>query len=167
MSNSQPDSTPSLDLWFDRRIKKLRTDAANLREQANANDKAADILEHELKAFRLANPGADAAIEMSQPERSARPKAGRQIAPGSKSDQVIKIVQEAGTRGLKIAEILAAVNEKRISIKPNSLRGLVWSQKQAGRFVAANDRYYTPENAPQAIEPPDDLLREGGHQTAQ
>jgi dTDP-4-dehydrorhamnose 3,5-epimerase-like enzyme len=83
--------------------------------------------------------------------------------PGSKTDQIIAMVKGSGTRGLKVGEILSGATAMGLDVQPSSLRGLVWAQKQAGRFVAVDDRYYTPENvprggshSPQATEPSSD-----------
>lgn len=153
MSKNDTPATLSVDLWLGPRIIELRQAAAALRDQANDKDKSADLLESELKAYLAANrdaaPPARSKPTPSAPTVAEPRKGGRQIMPGSKSDQIINLVKEAGARGLKVGEIMAAADARGLDIKPNSLRGLVWAQKQAGRFVAADDRYYTPENAPQ------------------
>lgn len=134
----------------DGRIKKLRHEAVEFRNQAEAKDKLADLLDEELRAYRLVNPDASESPK-PMPVPDAPPdqrKGGRQIMPGSKTDQIIALVRSSGSRGLKIGEIISGVSAMGLEVQPSSLRGLVWAQKQAGRFIASDDRYYTPENDP-------------------
>lgn len=173
MSSISAATTPSLDVWLDGRIKKLRQEAEGWRSQADANDKLADLLAGELEAYRLTIPGAASRPAPSVDAPSDQRKAGRQITPGSKTDQIIKLVRDSGPRGMRIGDIQAGAVALGLGGKPDSIRGLVWAQKQAGRFVAVDDRYYAPENAPanrsllpQTTEPSGDSP-EGGHQTAQ
>lgn len=122
--------------YAEARIPLLKANAAALMAEAEALQKA-------LADFRASKRGNGQEAAMRQVANTGTlPATGRPVSPGSQSQNILTVLEEAGATGRTITELYDALAERGVTNNRASVRSVVWTLKKSGKIVPNNDRYF-------------------------
>ena len=104
----------------------------------------ADSLERALELYEAAHKDAQPTRESLPRVRMIRRRGGRK--PGVKTQAIMGHIQEQADHGVSLQELYAFVGERGLDMKKNSVRSVVYFEKQKGRVVEQDGRYYPGGN---------------------